>query len=223
MGLRERFFDIILSVYLFNEERGFTYLDDLAEAFSRKFPHEQLMLASIRKHAADERHHYSLFRGYFVQSGRAPFAVTKRYGYCDQMVQLVFGKSLEALDPRDVIASDQTFFRLCRLIMITELRGMQQVNLLLGNFLVRRRPDLVSIFTVVKRDEPSHCYPYQAWLRRHGEHEPRLRERAADAVTHYSLAFLKLPALFLNPFLARVPLSGKMSVAALAGSGPSRV
>jgi hypothetical protein len=223
MKLGERFYDIILSVYLFNEQRGFTYLDDLAQAFSVKYPHEPLMLASIRKHAGDERHHYSLFCEYFQRRGRAPFAVTRKYGYCDQMVNLIFGRALDELDPSEVMACDNAFFRLCRLIMITEMRGMKQVNLLLRNFFVRRHPELVSIFNVVKRDEPSHCYPYQAWLRRHGEHEPRFRERLADTFTHYSLTFLKLPALFLNPFLARIPLEGKMPAVGLVGSGPSRV
>jgi hypothetical protein len=129
--------------------------------------------------------------------------VGSRFGYCDQIVSLVFGSALDQLDPQKVVGDDKKFFQLCRLIMITEMRGMKQVRLILRNPLVRRRPDLTAIFSVVQRDEPSHCYPYQTWLRKNGEHEPSTREYLADAFVHYSLMFWKLPVLFFNPFLRR--------------------
>lgn len=201
--LIHRLHDVILSVYLYNEQRGFTYLDALHKVFAEKFPGEERIIASIKKHAADERHHHSLFQGYFANAKRAPFRVGPWYGYCDQIVSWIFGKTLDQLDPAEVVRDDQKFFQLCRLIMITEMRGMQQVRLILRNPLIRVSPELVEIFSVVQRDEPSHCYPYQAWLRRHGQHEPSFRERAADAAVHYSLMLVKIPMLFCNPWLGR--------------------
>lgn len=203
----ERLYDILLSVYLYNEKRGYTYLDQLVQAFEEKHPGETHILNSIRKHARDERHHHSLFEAYFRETNRRPLDIGVWYGYCDQMVSWIFGRTIDQLDPREVVKDDKKFFQLCRLIMITEMRGMQQVHLILENPLVKRRPRLVEIFTLVKKDEPSHCYPYQTWLRKHGEHEPSWRERMADAAVHYSLLFVKLPWLYLNFFTPRRALA----------------
>jgi hypothetical protein len=203
--LRERAFEVLLSVYLYNEQRGFTYLDQLALAFAEKYPQDREILASIRKHAADERNHYRLFCRYFQRRELLPFRVGRKVGYCDQIVKALFRRDLSEIDPRQLLEHDADFFRLCRLIMITEMRGMKQVDLILQNFLVRARPELLEIFQVVKRDEPSHCFPYQAWLRRHGQHEPSTRETIADSWVHHSLMWIKLPLLFLNPFLKRGP------------------
>jgi hypothetical protein len=63
--LLNRFYDVLLSVYLYNEKRGFLYLDQLLAAFEKKYPGEAQLIAAIRKHAADERHHHSLFQAYF--------------------------------------------------------------------------------------------------------------------------------------------------------------
>ncbi|MGE3263071.1 MAG: ferritin-like domain-containing protein [Bacteriovoracia bacterium] len=199
----ERAREIVLSVYLYNEGRGYIYLEELLRVFALKYPQEAQLIASIRKHADDERRHHSLFQSYFRDRNRKPFQVGSWYGYCDQIVARIFGKTLDQLEPSEVIHDDKKFFQLCRLIMITELRGMKQVNLILRSPLVRTEPELVKIFSVVQRDEPSHCYPYQAWLRRHGEHEPSLREKLADWNVHYSLMLLKLPVLFFNPWLRR--------------------
>lgn len=198
LKLIERFYDVLLSTYLFNEERGYLYLEELVRAFEQKYPGETQILNAIRKHARDERHHHSLFLAYFKSRGRAPLELGPWYGYCDQMVAWIFGRTIDQLNPVEVVAEDEKFFQLCRLIMITEMRGMKQVQLILNNPLVRLRPELVEIFTIVKRDEPSHCYPYQTWLRKHGRHEPSARERMADAFVHYSLMLVKLPFLFLN-------------------------
>src|SRR3989338_2441126 len=94
-----RFYDILLSIYLYNEKRGFIFLEELHLVFSQKFPQEKAIIASIRKHADDERHHHSLFEKYFRQVNRGAFAVGPWYGYCDQIVALIFGKPLDELKP----------------------------------------------------------------------------------------------------------------------------
>lgn len=199
----ERFYDVLVSVYLYNEKRGYIYLEELLLAFQKKYPSEDRILAAIQKHASDERHHHSLFESYFRERGKKPFRVGAWYGYCDQMVACLFGKTIDQLNPNDLLQNDEAFFRLCRLIMITEMRGMAQVKLIVKNPLIRRRKELADIFGVVQRDEPSHCYPYQTWLRKHGQQDPSLAEHLADAFVHYSLLFLKLPLLYFNPFLRR--------------------
>ena len=162
------------------------------------------MYHSILKHAQDERKHYKLFLQYFKGQKAAPCAVNERFGYCDQIVRFVFGQKLDEVDPREIVANDNKFFQLCRLIMVTEMRGMKQVNIIKENFLIRKNPELLAIFEVVERDEPSHCYPYQAWLRKKGVHVPQRKEYIADLFVHWSLMLWKLPLLYLNPFLSRV-------------------
>ena len=102
-----------------------------------------------------------------------------------------------------MIASDKLFERLCRVIMLTEIRGMRQVNTLLKSRLLRPDPVLVKIFKIVERDEPSHWQPYQEWLTRTNRPQAKLSERLADFWIHRELLLIKLPMLFLNPWLRR--------------------
>ncbi|MFT7619250.1 MAG: hypothetical protein ACI97A_002900 [Planctomycetota bacterium] len=201
--LIDRLHDVLLSVYIFNEHRGYIHLDQLAEAFAKRYPNDTKILAAVRKHARDERRHYEMFRQWFDDKGRMPLEVSHRYGYCDLIVQALMGEPLSELDPSEVIADDQKFYRLCRLIMVTEMRGMEQVDVALGSSLLRRDPALVTIFEIIKKDEPSHCYPYQTWLKLHDQHLPSRMERLADSWVHYSLTLVKLPLLFLSFWLPR--------------------
>ena len=60
------------------------------------------------------------------------------------------------------------------------------------------------IFRVIERDEPSHCFPYQGWLRERGSHLPGFEEKFTDIWIHYSLMLLKIPILFLNVRMRRL-------------------
>ena len=95
------------------------------------------------------------------------------------------------------------FERLCRVIALTERRGYRQVEILLAHPIVRTDPVLVRIFEIIRKDEPSHWAPYEGWLRAHARREPTWWERAVDGLVHSELLFLKLPLLFLNPFVSR--------------------
>lgn len=202
--LQARLVDVVLSVYILNESRGADYLDRLAAAFASAYPEEKKLQAAIYKHAADERKHYELFRAYFRERGRFPIRLTLRYGYCDALFRRLLGEKLDELDPALVLTDEKRFFRLCRTIMITERRGMGQVQIVLKNPAFRGDARLREIFEVIERDEPSHCYPYQTWLRQHGEAEVSWRERWTDLTEHYALILLKIPFLYLNVFLPRL-------------------
>lgn len=196
--LINRFHEILMSIYLYNEHRGYMQLEKLLDAFKRVFPEEGKMAASIEKHLSDEKKHFRLFKSYFLARKTMPYEIGKEAGYVDRLVGRVMGCTIEELDAEKILNDRTEFFKICRLIMMTEFRGMQQVGNILRNVFVKRDPSLVKIFSVVQQDEPSHCLPYKAWLERFQSHRPLLKERIADLVTHYSLMWYRLPLLFMN-------------------------
>jgi hypothetical protein len=197
-SFRDRFYDVVASVYLYNEYTGWQGLERLLEAVKLKMPQEREFIAVMTKHAADERKHYYLFRKYFQGQGKMPLRVDATFGYVDQFIKLIFRRRLPELDQGTILSDDRQFFRMCRLIMMTEFRGMKQVAGLLKNRLIQRHPELERIYQVIERDEPSHCLPYQQWLEKKGGHQPGFIERLADFFVHYSLVVIKLPFLFFN-------------------------
>jgi hypothetical protein len=202
-SLRRRYLDILASVYIYNEHRGYSSLDRVLMAVRAKFPDAAGFIAEVEKHRADEYKHYLMFRRYFESLGAMPYAVDITCGHIDRLIKLTFGCHIDDLDTDAVIADDALFNKLCRIIMITEIRGMRQVDTLLQSFLVTSDRALTKIFKVVERDEPSHWMPYEAWLAGHDGGRPRLRERVADSWVHASLVLAKLPLLFVNPWLRR--------------------
>jgi hypothetical protein len=195
-----RYHRVVASIYLYNEYRGYTELDRLLAAVRQKFPAEKEFIRAVEKHTEDERKHYRMFRHYFEASGTLPLAVKRSSGYVDRFVQLVFHRTLDDLDTSAILEDDKLFFKLCRLVMMTEFRGMKQVESLLRSPLIQRNRELMRIFRIIERDEPAHCYPYQHWLRSRSSHEPGMSERLTDLRVHYSLILIRFPLLFLNPF-----------------------
>lgn len=200
---RARYYDVLASIYLYNEYQGYTGLERLLAAIRQRYPDEGEFIAAVTKHTDDERKHYRMFKHYFEAEGRMPFLVDRTCGYIDRFVAIIFGRALEELDEPQLLADERLFFKLCRLIMMTEFRGMKQVAVLLRSRLVHRNDRLMRIFRVIERDEPSHCFPYQHWLRARGSHEPGFEERFTDLWVHYSLMLLKFPLVFLNAALPR--------------------
>lgn len=225
-ALRRRYLDILGSIYIFNEHRGYSSLDRVLEAVRRRHPEATAFIAAVEKHRADEEKHYHMFRRYFEHLGYMPYAADKTCAHIDKMIHLTFGCDIDALDTDAVVASEAMFNRLCRVIILTEKRGMWQVDKLLSMGVIRRERPLYQLFKVVERDEPSHWMPYDAWLRAHGGWQPTLGERLADAFVHKSLILWKLPLLFLNPWLKRrtdwqhehdsIPLKGQPASQAFA-------
>lgn len=201
--LKRRYLDVLGSIYLYNEHRGYTAIDRVIEAVRARYPGDTALIAAIEGHRADERKHYVMFRRWFERRGVRPLAVDRAFGHIDRFMEIMFGTPIDQLDTQAVIDRDDLFERLCRVIALTEQRGLRQVESLLANRIVRSDPVLVRIFEVIRKDEPSHWAPYEGWLAANARRTPRWWERLIDGYIHAELLALKLPLLFLNPRIAR--------------------
>ena len=200
---RQRYLDLLGSIYIYNEHRGYTAIDRVLDAIRVRSPDDVELIAAVEQHRADERKHYEMFRRWFELRGTMPLFVDRTCGHIDRFVEIMFGRRIDDLDTQAVIDRDDLFEKLCRVISLTEQRGYRQVEIMLNHPLVRDDKVLMKIFRIIKRDEPSHWAPYDGWLRRHGKRDPKWWERAVDTFIHSELLFVKLPVLFLNPFLRR--------------------
>ncbi|MBN8807066.1 MAG: ferritin-like domain-containing protein [Sphingomonas sp.] len=202
-AFRRRYLDVLASIYIYNEHRGYTSIDRVLEAVRVRCPDDATFIAAIEKHRADERKHYTMFRRWFELQGKMPLQVDRALGHIDRFVEIVFRQTIDELDTQQVIDSPDMFERLCRVIMLTEMRGMWQVEKLLRSPLIKGDPVMMRIFRIVEKDEPSHWMPYRDWLIRTGRRQAKWSERLADFWIHRELLFLKIPVLFLNPWLPR--------------------
>lgn len=201
--IRNRYLDLLGSIYIYNEHRGYTAIDRVLEAIRTRAPDDEAMIAEVEQHRADERKHYLMFRRWFELRGDMPLSVDRTCGHIDRFVEIMFRSRIDDLDTQKVIDNDDLFERLCRVISLTEQRGYKQVEILLDHPLVKDDPVLMRIFRIIRQDEPSHWAPYDGWLQRNGKRDPKWWERAVDTFIHSELLFLKLPVLFLNPFVRR--------------------
>ena len=202
-AFRRRYLDLLGSIYIYNEHRGYTSIDRILQAARRHAPDDAQFIAAVEKHRADERKHYVMFKRWFELQDRMPLAIDRACGHIDRFVEIMFRRRIDALDTDRMMADDRLFERLCRVISLTERRGMKQVEILLKHPLVKRDKVLMRIFRIIEKDEPSHWAPYDDWLRARGRRDPRWWERMIDGFIHSELIFLKLPLLFLNPWLSR--------------------
>ena len=200
---RTRYLDLLGSIYLYNEHRGYTAIDRVLEAVRARWPDDAALIRSIESHRADERKHYLMFRRWFERREIMPIAVDRACGHIDRFVGIMFRTTIDELDPLLVVQRDDLFERLCRVVSLTEKRGHRQVQILLRHPLVRSDPTLMKIFRIIEQDEPSHWAPYDGWLEAHGGREPNRFERLIDQFIHGELLFIKLPLLFLTPRLKR--------------------
>ncbi|MGQ0661368.1 ferritin-like domain-containing protein [Sphingosinicella sp.] len=202
-AFRRRYLDLLGSIYIYNEHRGYTSIDRILEAARRHAPDDAAFIAAVEKHRADERKHYAMFKRWFELQGKMPLAIDRTCGHIDRFVEIMFRRRIDALDTDRMMEDDRLFERLCRVISLTERRGMQQVDIMLNHPIVRRDKVLMRIFRIIEQDEPSHWAPYDEWLRMRGRREAKWWERAIDGLIHSELIFLKLPILFFNPWLRR--------------------
>ncbi|MBO9713612.1 ferritin-like domain-containing protein [Sphingomonas sp.] len=202
-AFRRRYLDLLGSIYIYNEHRGYTSIDRVLEAVRARAPDDHALIASIEKHRADERKHYVMFKRWFELQGKMPLRVDRTCGHIDRFVEIMFRRTIDELDTQRIIAEDDEFEKLCRVISLTEQRGYKQVEILLRHPFVLKDKTLVKIFQIIEKDEPSHWAPYDGWLNANGKREPKWWERGIDTFIHSELLFLKLPALFLNPWLRR--------------------
>ena len=200
---RQRYLDLLGSIYIYNEHRGYTAIDRVLEAIRARSPDDVELIAAVEQHRADERKHYLMFRRWFELRGTMPLFVDRACGHIDRFVEIMFRTRIDELDTQKVVDSTDQFEKLCRVISLTEKRGFRQVEILLKHPLVRGDKVLMKILAIVHEDEPSHWAPYDDWLQRHHKPAPKRWEKAVDGFIHSELLFLKLPILFLNPFLRR--------------------
>ena len=64
-----RYLDLLGSIYIYNEHRGYTAIDRVLEAVRERWPDDHVLIARIEKHRADERKHYMMFRRWFERRG----------------------------------------------------------------------------------------------------------------------------------------------------------
>ena len=197
-AFRARFLDVLASIYIYNEHRGYTSLDRVLEAARLHCPNDATFIAAIEKHRADEHKHYRMFRRWFELNKRMPLKVDRTCGHIDNFIQAVFGCSIDELDTAAIVADPGEFEKLCRVIMLTEQRGMRQVIDLLQNPNVLSNKAMTRIFQVVEVDEPDHYMPYEKWLLAHDCITAKWRERWADYWINWSLVWVKLPTLFFR-------------------------
>ncbi len=200
---RRRYLDVLGSIYIYNEHRGYTAIDDLLETVRTRWPGDHDFIARIEKHGADERKHYVMFRRWFERRGMMPLAVDRACGHIDRFVGIMFGKKIDDLDHARIVNDERLFERLCRVISLTEQRGYRQVETLLRNPHVLSDRMLTKIYRIIKEDEPSHWAPYDDWLEAHGKRMPKWWERAIDGYIHSELLMVKIPVLFVSPWLRR--------------------
>lgn len=200
---RRRYLDVLGSIYIYNEHRGYTAIDRVLDAVRARSPDDTALIAAIEQHRADERKHYLMFRRWFERQGRMPLSVDRTFGHIDRFIEIMFRRKIDELDTQAVVDDDRLFEKLCRVIALTEQRGYRQVEILLAHPMVKSDPVLMKIFRMIQQDEPSHWAPYEGWLQAHGKREPTWWERRIDTFIHSELLFFKLPLLFLNPFVGR--------------------
>jgi hypothetical protein len=200
---RNRYLDLLGSIYIYNEHRGYTAIDRVLDAVRVRSPENTKLIAAIEQHRADERKHYVMFKRWFELQDKRPMSLDRHFGHIDRFIEIMFGRTIDTLDTQDVIDQDHLWERMCRVISLTEQRGFKQLEELLANRFVKSDPRLVKIFEIIKKDEPSHWAPYEGWLKDHAKRDHTWRERMVDTFIHSELLFLKLPILFLNPFVKR--------------------
>lgn len=59
---RARYLDLLGSIYLYNEHRGYTAIDRVLDAVRLRWRNDAEFIARIEKYRADEYKHYQMFR-----------------------------------------------------------------------------------------------------------------------------------------------------------------
>ena len=202
--LSERYRDVLASVYIYNEHRGYTALDRVLAAVRKRCPNDPAFIAAIEKHRDDEYKHYRMFRRWFELQGRMPLALDRSVGHIDRFIFKAFGCEIDDLDTTAVLSDEAAFEKLLRVIILTEQRGFRQVEILLASARILADPILTRIFRIIRHDEPDHFLPYQRWLADHHRQGARWQEKWTDFWIHRSLLFGRIPAIFLDPGLPRM-------------------
>ena len=135
---RRRWLDLVASIYIYNEHRGYTALDRVLRAVRSRAPDDHAFLAEIEQHRADEYKHYLMFKRWWEKRGVMPFAIDRACGHIDRFVEIMFRSRIDDLDDGLLIRDDRNFEKMCRVIALTERRGYRQLDILLRHPAVLR-------------------------------------------------------------------------------------
>ena len=100
---RRRYLDLLGSIYIYNEHRGYTSIDRILEAVRSRMPDDAAFIAAVEKHRADERKHYVMFKRWFELQGKMPLTVDRTCGHIDRFVEIMFRRRIDDLDTDEVI------------------------------------------------------------------------------------------------------------------------
>jgi MoxR-like ATPase len=118
-----RYLDLLGSIYIYNEHRGYTALDRVLVAVRFRFPDDHAFIAAVEQHRADERKHYLMFRRWYEKRRQMPLSVDRTCGHIDRFVEIMFRSRIDDLETQHVVGDDREFEKLCRIISLTEKRG----------------------------------------------------------------------------------------------------
>ncbi|MEZ5930066.1 MAG: hypothetical protein R3C55_16495 [Parvularculaceae bacterium] len=121
---QRRFLDILASIYIYNEHRGYSSIWTAFLAGARAPFKRGWFIAAVEKHRRDERKHYLMFKKYFEELGCMPCGRPFLRAYRPAHLPDVRMRHRRSRHRR--CHADDELFRLCRIIMITEIRGMNQ-------------------------------------------------------------------------------------------------
>ena len=96
-----RYLDVVGSIYIYNEHRGYTAIDRVIEAVRDRSPDDFKLIARIERHRADERKHYLMFRRWFERRGVMPLRVDRSFGH---ICQSAFNRDPLSACKRDPLA-----------------------------------------------------------------------------------------------------------------------
>src|SRR3954468_14877918 len=130
---RRRYLDLLGSIYIYNEHRGYASIDRVLEAVRGRWPEDHALIAAIEKHRADERKHYVMFRRWFEDQGTMPLMVDRTCGHIDRFAEILLGGRIADLATKPGTSDDALYARLCRVISLPEQRGYKQVEILLNH------------------------------------------------------------------------------------------
>ncbi len=73
-----RYLDLLGSIYIYNEHRGYTAIDRVLEAIRARSPDDRALIAAVERHRADERKHYTMFKRWFERRGVMPLELDRK-------------------------------------------------------------------------------------------------------------------------------------------------
>src|SRR3569623_867637 len=97
-AFRRRYLDVLASIYIYNEHRGYTRIDRVLEAVRVRCPDDHVFIAAIENHRADERKQYTMFRRWCELKGKMPLKVDRALCQIDRFVEFVFGRTIDERD-----------------------------------------------------------------------------------------------------------------------------